>query len=163
WYDRRNDPANNLIERFGDIGDISNSGTKVTFGPNFVYNRVAFPPINGLDPVVNPSYMGDYDQAAADNQFFYTTWGDNRSPSAGHPGNNADVRFAKISVSGPGKTPVNVLVNDPVEVRLNTPADTQSESALLVIPGPTPTVLSAYNDSSSFNVYTGNTDPGNQF
>jgi hypothetical protein len=45
--------------------------------------------------------MGDYDQAVADNNAFYVTWGDNRlaNPNfAGHA-NQPDVRFAKISAA----------------------------------------------------------------
>jgi hypothetical protein len=152
WYDRRADPKNVLIDRFGAIADLR-LGKAVTFPTNFAYNQVTFPPVNGLDPIASPEYMGDYDQTVADNQFFYTTWGDNRSPSAAHAGNNADVRFSKIPVSGLTTKPANVLVNNPVEVRLNNPADTQNETALVVVPGSTPTIVSAFNDSSSFNFY----------
>jgi hypothetical protein len=101
WYDRRRDPADRLIERWGVIGNIS--GTTVTFGPNF---RISdqFPPVFGGDPVVNIVYMGDYDTMIADNQFFYGTWGDNRDPAvfAGATRNTPDIRFAKIPVAGPG-------------------------------------------------------------
>ena len=46
--------------------------------------------------------MSDYDQAVADNSFFYTTWGDNRLPNPNYPAhaNQPDVRLAKIPVSG---------------------------------------------------------------
>src|SRR5262249_19770252 len=45
----------------------------------------------------NPTYMGDYDTASADNGNFFYTWGDNRLPSTAHPGNQNDVRFVRIS------------------------------------------------------------------
>jgi hypothetical protein len=45
--------------------------------------------------------MGDYDQAVADNNYFYTTWSDNRLSDAFHA-NQPDVRFAKIPVGGEG-------------------------------------------------------------
>jgi hypothetical protein len=45
--------------------------------------------------------MGDYDQAVADNDYFYTTWGDNRLADAFHA-NQPDVRFAKIPVGWAG-------------------------------------------------------------
>jgi hypothetical protein len=99
FYDRRLDPANNLIDHFGVIGKIS--GPNVSFGTNFRITNVSFPPVKGVDPVINPLYMGDYDQMAADNSFFYTTWGDNRDNSTGHSGKNANVRFARIPVVGP--------------------------------------------------------------
>ena len=88
WYDRRGDPANVLMERWGRVGTIS--GTTVNFGPNFVISDVAFPPIFGIDTVVNATYIGDYDQMAADNTYFYTTFLDARLGSQ-------DVRFAKFT------------------------------------------------------------------
>ena len=162
WYDRRTDPKDVLINRFGAIADLRQGGA-VTFPSNFAYNQVAFPPVNGLDPVAAPDYMGDYDQTVADNQFFYSAWGDNRLPSTAHPGNQADVRLAKIPVNGPLTTPANVLVNNPVEAPLNNIADTQSETALAVVPGPTPTIVSAFNDSGSFDFYDANNNPANHF
>ncbi len=102
WYDRRNDPANDtLIDRYGAIGTVT--GGSVVFDPNFRVTDTSFPVAFGRDPVVNGVYMGDYDQAVADNSYFYLTWEDNRNPSRGHTGNNQDVRFAKILqiVAGP--------------------------------------------------------------
>jgi hypothetical protein len=96
WYDRRLDPADNLIDRFGAIGTVS--GHNVSFAPNFRITDVSFPPAFGQDPVVPPAYMGDYDIATADNNYFYTTWGDNRLPD-NFFANQPDVRFAKIPVS----------------------------------------------------------------
>jgi hypothetical protein len=102
WYDRRLDPANNLIDRFGVIGTVT--GRAVHFGANFRVTDVSFPPAFGQDPFVERTfgddYMGDYDMAAADNGFFYTTWGDNRLGDAFHA-NQPDVRLAKIPVTGP--------------------------------------------------------------
>lgn len=93
WYDRRRDPANSLIERWGIIATIT--GSTVTFGPEFRIGP-AFPPVFGLDPVVNVTYMGDYDQVVADNSFYYGTFLDT-SPVSGQ-----DVRFAKVPADGPG-------------------------------------------------------------
>src|SRR5262249_32312355 len=104
WYDRRNDPSDSLIDRFGVIGTIS--GSTVTFGANFKITQPdagkttsSFPAVVGQDPAIVSTYMGDYDQAAADNTFFYTTWGDNRLADAAHV-NEPDVRFEKITMSG---------------------------------------------------------------
>jgi subtilisin-like proprotein convertase family protein len=100
WYDRRNDPGNTLIERWAAIATIS--GSTVTFGTIFPVS-VQFPPVFGVDPVVNTVYMGDYDQMTADNSFFYMVWGDNRDQSIAVPSRkNANVRFAKIPKAGPG-------------------------------------------------------------
>jgi hypothetical protein len=99
WYDRRLDPANNLIDRFGVIGTVS--GHTVSFAPNFRITDVSFPPAFGQDPYAPSNYMGDYDMATADNNYFYTTWGDNRLGDAFFA-NQPDVRFAKVPVSGLG-------------------------------------------------------------
>jgi hypothetical protein len=97
WYDRRRDPANNLIDWFGVVGTVNDS---ITFGPNFRVSDVNFPPAIDRPGYPSFTYMGDYDQATADNNFFYVTWGDNRLPSSIHPGNQADVRLAKVPVAG---------------------------------------------------------------
>jgi hypothetical protein len=96
WYDRRLDPADWLIDRFGAIGTVS--GHTVSFGANFRITDVSFPPAYGQDTLINPAYMGDYDQATADNTYFYTTWGDNRLSDTFFA-NQPDVRLAKIPVA----------------------------------------------------------------
>lgn len=106
WYDRRVDPADNLIDRFGALGVVA--GGKVVFGPNFRITDTSFPVEHGHDSVVNSVYMGDYDQAVADNTGFYLTWGDNRLPSLGHMGNTNDVRFTHITVSVAGPAVIAV-------------------------------------------------------
>jgi hypothetical protein len=98
WYDRRLDPANNLIDRFGVIGNVS--GHTVNFGANFRITDVSFPPAFNQDPVWGASgYMCDYDMATADNNYFYTTWGDNRLSDAFFA-NQPDARFARVPVGG---------------------------------------------------------------
>src|SRR5579871_5451933 len=97
FYDRRLDSSNYMIDTFGVIGIAG--GSSVTFQPNFPITSTSFPPVFGVDPVVNSTYMGDYDKADADNAFFYYSWGDNRLPSAGHSGDNADVRLTLIPIS----------------------------------------------------------------
>jgi hypothetical protein len=98
WYDRRLDPADNLIDRFGTIGTVS--GHTVSFAPNFRITDVSFPPAFNQDPFWGTSgYMGDYDTATADNSYFYTTWGDNRLGDTFFA-NQPDVRFAQIPVEG---------------------------------------------------------------
>src|SRR5262249_42290211 len=86
-------------DRFGAIGSLS--GHTVSFGPNFRITDVSFPPAFGQDNV-SPTYMGDYDQAVADNGAFYITWGDNRlaNPNYAPHVNQPDGRFAKIPVTG---------------------------------------------------------------
>jgi hypothetical protein len=110
WYDRRLDPADWLIDRFGAIGTVS--GHTVTFGANFRITDVSFPPSYGQDPLVVPTYMGDYDQAVSDNNYFYTTWGDNRLADA-YFANQPDVRFAKIPVGGDDSATASTLAAVP--------------------------------------------------
>jgi hypothetical protein len=111
WYDRRLDPADNLIDRFGAIGTIS--GHTVTFGANFRITDVSFPPAYGQDPIsLSPAYMGDYDQATADNSYFYTTWGDNRTGDQWFA-NQPDVRLAKIAVGWTGAVSTLAALADP--------------------------------------------------
>jgi hypothetical protein len=110
WYDRRLDSANNLIDRFGVIGAVLGHG--VSFAPNFRITDVSFPPAFGQEPFGPPDYMGDYDQAAADNSFFYTTWGDNRLGNSFYA-NQPDVRFAKITVTGMAALPADTAAAYP--------------------------------------------------
>ena len=103
WYDRRNDPANSLIERFGALGTIG-AGGAVTFQPNQLLSSSNFPVVIGQDPVVNTVYMGDYDQVVAnDNSSFCLTWGDNRLPNPNFPAHThqPDVRFVQVPVCTP--------------------------------------------------------------
>lgn len=97
WYDRRLDSANSLIDRYGVIGAVV--GSTITWAPNGRITDTSFPAVYNQDPNINTTYMGDYDVAAADNLYFYTTWGDNRLADGSHA-HQPDVRFAKISVTG---------------------------------------------------------------
>jgi subtilisin-like proprotein convertase family protein len=99
WYDRRLDAGNTLIDVFGRNASIS--GTTVTFGNDYRISDGSWPVIIGQDPAINTVYMGDYDQAVADNTNFYRTWGDNRLSLLSHS-NQPDVRFTKIPKAGPG-------------------------------------------------------------
>ena len=111
WYDRRlSGPGNGNINREGVIGTIS--GSTVTFGSNFRIDDATtngspgFPEKFGGDPVVNSTYMGDYDQAAAsaDSTKFYDSWGDNRLATA------PDVFFASID-SNTGTSVTSLVVH----------------------------------------------------
>jgi uncharacterized repeat protein (TIGR01451 family) len=89
-----------LFEVFGRHATIA--GSTVTWGVNdFRITDGSSPVVIGQDPVINTTYMSDYDQAVADNNFFYRTWSDNRGASAAHT-NQPDVRFVKIPKAGPG-------------------------------------------------------------
>jgi hypothetical protein len=103
WYDRRNDPFNSLIERFGTLGSVGAGGT-VLFQPNQQLSSSNFPVVRGQDPVVNPTYMGDYDQVVPNgNAGFCLTWGDNRLPNPNFPAHThqPDVRFVQFQICTP--------------------------------------------------------------
>lgn len=109
FYDRRLDLANRLIDTFGAIADLS--GGTVSFGPSFRITNQSFPAVFGVDPVVNATYMGDYDQAVADNSQFYYTWADNRLPQPNVPTRprQPDVRFTRVPVTGPDAAPALII------------------------------------------------------
>ena len=100
WYDRRLGP-NTIIDRFGSIGTIHLAGSgAVTFLPNQRFTTESFPVVIGQDPVINPVYMGDYDQAVSDFHSFHMTWGDNRRHNPNVPTHlhQPDVRYFRITM-----------------------------------------------------------------
>ncbi len=97
FYDRRLDPANSLIDRYGVFAPIS--GATVQFLANFRITTQGFPVVIGQDPAVNATYMGDYDQIATDAATFYVPWGDNRNATALHS-HQPDVLFSTICRTG---------------------------------------------------------------
>jgi hypothetical protein len=128
WYDRRSDASDGLIDRYGVIGNVS--GSTLTFGSNFRVTDAAFPAVVNQDSLINTTYMGDYDVAAADGSGFYLTWGDNRLSDAAHA-HDPDVRFAKVPLAGTTHFAVSAV-----------PASTTAGSAFSV----TVTALDANNN-----------------
>ncbi len=109
WYDRRLDAGNNLFEVFGRNATIT--GSTVTWDAgDYRITDGASPVIIGQDPVINSTYMSDYDQATADNAFFYRTWSDNRLASTAHT-NQPDVRYVKVPVAGLPPEPPSLAAN----------------------------------------------------
>jgi hypothetical protein len=76
-------------------------GGSVAFLLNQRVTTASFPVVIGQDPIVNPVYMGDYDQAVSDNQSFHMTWGDNRlsNPNFRAHVNQPDVRYFRVSMA----------------------------------------------------------------
>ncbi len=102
WYDRRRAASDTgLIEYWGRTATIS--GGTVTFGTEF---RIAdgSPPVFGVDPVINATYMGDYDMSVADNTAAYVTFNDQRDNSTftGANRKNQNVRSARIPFATAG-------------------------------------------------------------
>ncbi|MBI3659855.1 hypothetical protein HY230_05215 [Candidatus Acetothermia bacterium] len=94
FYDRRNDPANIKMDVYLAI---STDGGK-TFAPNKRLTEVSFSPAEPLS-LFRGCYMGDYIYMDADDENFYTTWGDGRNEgrtwklraAMGYPRNGAAV------------------------------------------------------------------------
>ncbi len=102
WYDQRRDAANFLIDRWGRIATIDGAGVATFQAADFLVTTKQFRPYFGQDPVVNTTYMGDYDQARMDDDYIYDTWGDNSIATVLKPSGQADIRQARIPVAGPG-------------------------------------------------------------
>lgn len=98
WYDRRNDPEENLA--IDVYTAVSRDGGR-TFDPIQRLTDVSFPvpPITGqptgsgnFDPFRPACYMGEYIAIAADARTFFYAWGDNRHTvvSAAYPEGRPD-------------------------------------------------------------------------
>jgi len=100
WYDRRNDPSNRFMDvyraRVGVNGRNVQQNERVT--------SVSFPPAVAYDPIVSPTYMGDYiDLKAFINSSgrtgtFGAAWGDTRRQivTPGGRRNDQDVFFTRF-------------------------------------------------------------------
>jgi subtilisin-like proprotein convertase family protein len=97
YYDRSQDPGNLLFHRQGRAGTINTTTGAIALRRSFQLGPNT-PPVIGQDPVVNSTYMGDYDQIAATNNLFQTTWSDNRDGNTFHA-HQPDVRNASISTA----------------------------------------------------------------
>jgi hypothetical protein len=107
WYDRRNDPANNLI----DVYTTFSRDGGATLEPIVRVTDTNFPvpPLTGqptqtgnFDPSASACYMGEYIAVAGDADSFYYAWGDNRDRvvSTTYPNGrpDPDVYFARRPV-----------------------------------------------------------------
>ena len=111
WYDRRLDPTDNLIDYFGRQCGIT--GLALSCGADFRVSDQSFLPEFGRDSFVSPTYMGDYDNASADNSFFYVSWGDNLLPLGTTGRNDPNVFFDRVAIE-----PNGVVVPEPVTLAL---------------------------------------------
>ena len=93
YYDRSADPANLLIQRRIRTGTVGVGGA-ITFNASKSLSP-SFPAVIGQDPVINTTYMGDYDQIAGTGVGFLTVWGDNRDSDTAHA-HQPDVRRALV-------------------------------------------------------------------
>jgi hypothetical protein len=100
WYDKRHDPVNLRMTLF--TATSTNNG--VSFGPNQQLITASFLPAAGYDPIVNPIYMGDYNDIKTGLNIlgrrtddFLLAWGDFRRRVTTIDGvhQDQDVRFMK--------------------------------------------------------------------
>ena len=96
YYSRSFDSANSAIHRRGRLAVVDTGTNAVTFRPSFQMGP-NWPAAINQDPVINPTYMGDYDQIATDTAGrFHSSWSDNQDGNSFHA-NQPDVRYARIN------------------------------------------------------------------
>ncbi len=95
YYSRSHDPGNGLFHRQGRTGLVNTKTSSLTMRPSFTMGFDT-PVVIGQDPVINSTYMGDYDQTVADGGYFHSTWSDNRDGNTFHQ-YQPDVRYSRIS------------------------------------------------------------------
>jgi hypothetical protein len=115
-YSRVNDPADLMFARRSRLASLNTTTGAISWsGPSFQLGPDT-PVVVGQDPVINSTYMGDYDQIAASPGFFHSSWADNRAGNTFHK-NQPDVYYAKIaqaadstdpgiSLTGPGSVTI---------------------------------------------------------
>ena len=88
FYDRRDDAANRLADRYGVTASIS--GSTVTFAPNFRVSPAPFP-VMVENPFLSPGYFSIHTSMAADATYFYDAYTDARD---GH----LDIRLGRYGL-----------------------------------------------------------------
>ncbi|MGB8702554.1 MAG: sialidase family protein, partial [Thermosynechococcaceae cyanobacterium] len=82
YYSRRRDVNNLKIDRFCAYSTTGKAGSWT----NRRFTKASFPPVFGVDDLINTIYMGDYDTLATDftrvNAGFVGAYGDNSKPTA---------------------------------------------------------------------------------
>lgn len=95
WYDRRQDGTN--LGYWGIRGTVGLF--TVTFGPNFPISNTAWAPVYGVDPIVNSSFLTDYEEIAATNEAFDVVWSDGRDTAPASMRKNQNVRYTRVTAS----------------------------------------------------------------
>ncbi|MCI0598327.1 MAG: proprotein convertase P-domain-containing protein [Beijerinckiaceae bacterium] len=99
YYSRSHDPLNLAFHRRGRQGVLAAPGGIGSLPPSFQLSPNT-PVVIGQDPVINPTYMGDYDVIAGGAGTFANAWSDNRLGNGFHA-RQPDVRFARIAATPP--------------------------------------------------------------
>jgi hypothetical protein len=85
WYDRRNDPNNVMF----DVYFAFSTDGGQTFSPNLLVTDVI------SDPTTAPTFIGDYNGLAAQDNAFFATWADLRNNAGNDDG---DIYTARIAI-----------------------------------------------------------------
>ena len=116
-YDSRaNDPADLMFHRRARLAGVNTPTGAVSWAAQSFQLGPDTPLAVGQDPIVNPTYMGDYDQIATSPGYFHSSWSDNRNGNAFHR-HQPDVFYARVaqtpattdpavSLSGPASIPI---------------------------------------------------------
>jgi len=164
YYSRQEDPANNLFKFYGRVASVS--GATLAFAQSFAISDVASLPEFGRDSVVNPTYMGDYDQAVGTPGAFHVVWSDNRSDlPGGAPRKDANVFYKRIDLTIHVTTTVpavaSVISTQPTTftVNISEPANPASLQASDFTVNGTPASSFAYTPGSASIFFTFDVSP----
>ena len=129
WWDRRNDPQNDLLT---DVYMTLSTDGGATFSKNFRVTNHNWAP-GPVEADLAEGYHGDYDGLAADNNNFYVPWSDERH-------NDPDIFFAQVPANQNPSAPdfnisvqkllYNVTAGQSVDVDVNTRGDNSFAGAL---------------------------------
>ena len=136
YYDRFFDPLDDYTNRTGIIAQIDKASGGFYWSYPFLITSQSWYPMSAGSYIEGwevPEYRTDWDSAAADTNYFYTTWSDERIYDPYGWWWNSDVRFSKFRVTGPGA----VLYTDPFDalISLYDSAGTYGNVELPLVPG----------------------------
>jgi len=114
YYSRANDPADLMFHRRSRLASVNTTTGAVSWAARSFQLGPDTPVAIGQDPVVNATYMGDYDQIATSTGYFHSSWSDNRDGNAFHE-HQPDVFYARVAQT-PATTDPAVSLTGPTSV-----------------------------------------------
>jgi subtilisin-like proprotein convertase family protein len=116
YYSRVNDPADLMFHRRSRLASVNTTTGAVSWAAQSFQLGPDTPLAVGQDPVVNATYMGDYDQIATSHGYFHSSWSDNRDGNAFHA-HQPDVFYARVAQT-PATTDPSVSLTGPASVTI---------------------------------------------